>query len=247
MLVKEYMKMNIFGLMLKRLLQAVATKNTQTEENKMTNEINIKINADEITQHLTALDKDRIVETIKQDNYAILTEWIENADVDLSKDISSYLDEYGDDFIENWVDSNLDISDKVENALRYDISISDYFDLDEVLDFEDRIQNLAGQYRPGNGCGTGNAITDVIATALKYIIHNNENDVKQTIGWVVRDIVKDTIHNEIETVLRPLIQAQVQTQVHAMIAEMFAPAIKSISINTDNPYRSAKTDTGLAS
>jgi hypothetical protein len=240
------MKMNIFGLMLKRLLQTLATKNTQTKENKMTNEINIKINADEITQHLTALDQDRVVEAIKHDNYAILNEWIKTSDVDLSADISSYLDEYGDDFIENWVDNNLDISDKVESALRYDISIADYFDLDEAIDFEERIQTLAERYRPGNGCGTGDAITDVIATGLKYIIHHNEHDVKQTIGWAIRDIVKDAIDNEIDKVLRLEIQTQVQMQVNTMVAEMFAQMIKSVSINTDNPYRSAKTDAELA-
>ena len=208
----------------------------------MTNEINIKINADEITRHLTNIDKDKVVEVIKENNYQILNDWFDNTEVDISNEMSSYLDDHADGYIESWIEDNLDIADKVEHALRYEISISDYLDIDEEIDLESRIQNLADQYRPGNGCSTGDAITGVIATGLKYVIHHNEEEVQQTIGWVVRNIVKETIHNEIETVLRPLIKSNV----HAIIAEMFAPTIKMLTPDTSNvasdvAYMSAKT------
>jgi hypothetical protein len=130
--------------------------------------INVTMGIDE-----EALEKlaEKIVGSIDIQDHMNMTEVVDNR-------IEAY---DFDGIIEQWVDYNLDINDKVSDALPdalCDINFKDYITSDDIdIDVESEARSLLENYSPINQCGTGMAFTSAIEDAVRYLLLKDDDFV----------------------------------------------------------------------
>ena len=130
--------------------------------------INVTMGIDE-----EALEKlaEKIVGSIDIQDHMNMTEVVDNR-------IEAY---DFDGIIEQWVDYNLDINDKVSDALPdalCDINFKDYITSDDIdIDVESEARSLLENYSPINQCGTGMAFTSSIEDAVRYLLLKDDDFV----------------------------------------------------------------------
>jgi hypothetical protein len=77
------------------------------------------------------------------------------------------------DIIVDRVMEKIDYSDIAEEV-RNDLDIQDIADsVSEYINIDDRAESLLNSYRPGNGCGLGNAFTEAIKDGIVYLLSSN--------------------------------------------------------------------------
>lgn len=99
--------------------------------------------------------KDNIIDIIKDESEDFISD-------DLTERVKDSVLESLDihDEIDNWFSSNFDIEDHLNN-----VDMSQYFD----MDVEDEARSLLENYSPGNHCRTGDAFTDAVEKAVRYL------------------------------------------------------------------------------
>lgn len=85
-----------------------------------------------------------------------------------------------DGAIESWIDRNLDVDSEISNWMNYNFDIDNYLqdvDFDQYInsnDVEDQARSLLESYSPVTSCQTGEAFTDAVAKAIRYLLLDNE-------------------------------------------------------------------------
>ena len=89
-------------------------------------------------------------------------------------DIVAYVDDNLDtDRIVNRIMENIDY-DEIAEQVRNDLDMQDIADsASEYINIDDRAESLLNAYRPGNGCGLGNAFTEAIKDGIVYLLSSD--------------------------------------------------------------------------
>ena len=141
------------------------------------------------------------------------------SEIDLDGKINDRIGDYDfDSIIDNWVDYNLDISDKVTDVLS-DTDLSQYIDSDNI-DVESQAQNLLNGYSPLNSCATGEAFTNAIEEAVRYLLLKNTDFVEH----IVKAIDKFNTKQKMIEVKELLIE-----EVKPMLLEQFKRDLEQYS------------------
>ena len=112
-----------------------------------------------------------------------------------------------DDNISNWMDYNFDVEDHLRN-----VNINDYIDTESLeipeVDIESEARNLLENYSPVNGCGTGEAFTNAVEKAVRYLllkedsfVENIANALEKRIEKQKKEEMKASIIEEIKPLL----------------------------------------------
>ena len=105
-----------------------------------------------------------------------------------------------DGIIEQWIDYNLDIDDKVSNSLPdalSDINFKDYIDADDFeIDAESEARSLLENYSPIASCSTGQAFTNAIEDAVRYLLLK-DNDFVIHIARALEKLEKKKLMEEV--------------------------------------------------
>jgi hypothetical protein len=141
---------------------------------------------------------------------------IESIDIqdhlDMSQVVDNRIEAYDfDGIIEQWVDYNFDINDKVSDALPdalSDINFKDYIDTDDFeIDAESEARSLLENYSPISSCSTGEAFTNAIEDAVRYLLLK-DNDFVIHIAKALEKLEKkklmEEVRESIKEELKPL-------------------------------------------
>jgi len=116
-----------------------------------------------------------------------------------------------DGIIEQWIDYNLDIDDKVSNALPdalSDINFKDYIDSDDIdFDAESEARSLLENYSPLASCSTGQAFTSAIEDAVRYLLLKDEDFVEhiaKALSRLEKKQMMEEIRESVKEELKPL-------------------------------------------
>jgi hypothetical protein len=129
--------------------------------------------------------------------------------IDMSEIIDNRIETYDfDGIIDQWIDYNLDFDSKVSNALPdalSDINFKDYIDTDDFeIDAESEARSLLENYSPLASCSTGQAFTDAIEDAIRYLLLK-DNDFVAHIAKALEKLEKKKMAEEIrESVIEEL-------------------------------------------
>lgn len=119
----------------------------------------------------------------------------------IKNDIESEIDV--DDNISNWMDYNFDIEEHLRN-----VNLNDYIDSDSLqipeVDIESEARDLLEQYSPLNNCGTGEAFTNAIEVAVRYLLLKNDDFV---------DHIADALEKRIEKKKKAEIKAEMKESI----------------------------------
>ena len=158
--------------------------------------------------------------------------------MDLGDEVRAIIDDY--DF------SDLDLSDNVDSYLNYNvdfktyvtdelenIDIAQYIDADNI-DVEGAARNLLDSYSPINGCGTGQAFTEAIEKAVRYLLLKNEDFV---------DNIANALEKRIEKQKKDEMKASIMEEVKPLLFDEFkaeleryaAHANQTTTTTTSNP------------
>jgi hypothetical protein len=160
--------------------------------------INVTMGIDE-----EALEKlaEKIVGSIDIQDHMNMTEVVDNR-------IEAY---DFDGIIEQWIDYNLDIDDKVSNALPdalSDINFKDYIDSDDIdFDAESEARSLLENYSPIASCSTGQAFTSAIEDAVRYLLLKDEDFVEhiaKALSRLEKKQMMEEIRESVKEELKPL-------------------------------------------
>jgi hypothetical protein len=160
--------------------------------------INVTMGIDE-----EALEKlaEKIVGSIDIQDHMNMTEVVDNR-------IEAY---DFDGIIEQWIDYNLDIDDKVSNALPdalSDINFKDYIDSDDIdFDAESEARSLLENYSPIASCSTGQAFTGAIEDAVRYLLLKDEDFVEhiaKALSRLEKKQMMEEIRESVKEELKPL-------------------------------------------
>lgn len=102
-----------------------------------------------------------------------------------AKKIYEHLSDVAVDDLKTAVLEDIDVKDDIDSYMRYDFDItdhldgvtwSDYFETPEIddSDIEDIGRRLLEAYSPVNNCSTGQAFTEAVAKAVRYLLLENE-------------------------------------------------------------------------
>lgn len=177
----------------------------------------------------------------------------ENAIESLTNQVALNIDI--DDQIETWVDNNLDVDDLISDwmsenfelgAYLSDVDLNEYIDVED-LDVESAARDLLNSYSPTNSCRTGDAFTEAVLKAMRYIILDDEN-----VSYIVRAIerfnrhqMKKDVREELRNEMIDELREEVRNDVYAkcledfqsQLANMTEPQRESFIRNTINTYQ----------
>ena len=170
--------------------------------------INVTMGIDE-----EALEKlaEKIVGSIDIQDHMNMTEVVDNR-------IEAY---DFDGIIEQWIDYNLDIDDKVSNALPdalSDINFKDYIDSDDIdFDAESEARSLLENYSPIASCSTGQAFTSAIEDAVRYLLLKDEDFVEHIAKALSRlekkqmmEEIRESVKEELKTLMFDSFKAELE-------------------------------------
>ena len=166
--------------------------------------------------------------------------------MDLGDEVRAIIDDY--DF------SDLDLSDNVDSYLTYNvdfksyvtdelenIDISQYIDADNI-DVEGAARNLLDSYSPINGCGTGQAFTEAIEKAVRYLLLKNEdfvdniaNALEKRIEKQKKDEMKASIIEEMKPLLFDEFKADLERYAAQLQFEQARQILHPQTTITSNP------------
>lgn len=158
-----------------------------------------------------------------------------NAKIVVDDDILSQLSDVDiDDAIESWVDRNLDVDSEVSNWMNYNFDIEDYLrnvDMSQYIDDNDsesQARSLLEQYSPVTSCQTGQAFTDAVAKAVRYLLLDDS---------YVEYLVKS-----LERYERSRIKEEIEAQVKEKHFNDFKRELEALKIAEENAKQQAITE-----
>jgi TATA-binding protein-associated factor Taf7 len=121
-----------------------------------------------------------------------------------------------DDNISNWMDYNFDVEDHLRN-----VNMNDYIDAESLeipeVDIESEARTLLENYSPVNGCGTGEAFTNAVEKAVRYLllkedgfVENIANALEKRIEKQKKEEMKASIIEEMKPLLFDDFKAQIE-------------------------------------
>jgi len=132
--------------------------------------------------------------------------------IDIQDHLDNRIEAYDfDGIIEQWVDYNFDINDKVSDALPdalSDINFKDYIDSDDIdFDAESEARSLLENYSPIASCSTGQAFTSAIEDAVRYLLLKDEDFVEhiaKALSRLEKKQMMEEIRESVKEELKPL-------------------------------------------
>jgi TATA-binding protein-associated factor Taf7 len=127
-----------------------------------------------------------------------------------------------DDNISNWMDYNFDVEDHLRN-----VNINDYIDTESLeipeVDIESEARNLLENYSPVNGCGTGEAFTNAVEKAVRYLLLKEDSFVENIANALEKRIEKqkkEEMKASIIEEMKPLLFDDFKAQIERYAAEI---------------------------
>ena len=157
-----------------------------------------------------------LTEAILEDLQDKVQSAIESIDIqdhlDMNQVVDNRIEAYDfDGIIEQWIDYNIDIDDKVSNALPdalSDINFKDYIDSDDFeIDAESEARSLLENYSPIASCSTGKAFTSAIEDAVRYLLLKDEDFVEhiaKALSRLEKKQMMEEIRESVKEELKPL-------------------------------------------
>lgn len=139
-----------------------------------------------------------------------------------------------EDAIENWIDRNLDVEAEISNWMSYNFDIDDYLrnaDMSDYIDepdIESEARSLLEQYSPVASCSTGQAFTDAVAKAVRYIL--------------LDDNYVEYLAKSIERYQRSKIKEEFEAQVKEKHFNDFKRELEALKIAEENAMQQAVTE-----
>lgn len=132
--------------------------------------------------------------------------------MDMTTVVDNRIEAYDfDGIIEQWVDYNFDINDKVSDALPdalCDINFKDYITSDDIdIDVESEARNLLESYSPITQCGTGMAFTGAIEDAVRYLLLKDDEfvgHIAKALNKLEKKQIMEEIRESVKEELKPL-------------------------------------------
>lgn len=169
-------------------------------EKKIAVDINFSESSVEDLSHIISNNlSDKLIDTLKDD----LKE---------SFDLDSEIDEWADQHLDDRVESIIENSDWFVGAIRdevvdkiEDMDLKDYLDVDTDYDYDSIAYDLLQNYSPMASCRTGEAFTDAVKSAIRFMLLKDSDFVldiqksldrqkrKEMINEVRGTIIKETM------------------------------------------------------
>lgn len=140
-----------------------------------------------------------------------------NISIEISSDeITKLVDTVVDTIREDHFD---DLSDKIYDSVVDEVkdNINDWIELDD-LDIENKVTNtiedLLGQFSPGNHCSMGRAVEDIIKDGFTYAIENDDDFARNLGSFIDKWIWKPSDEKHPEDSIRAILGREDASNIH---------------------------------
>lgn len=109
-----------------------------------------------------------------------------NIHEDQYEKIADTIYDHIEDRLRNDIESNIDIDQAMTEWMHDNFNVRDWIDGDiaDFIDVESEARNLLENYSPSAICGTGDAFTNAIARAIRYIFLRDDENAKDILRAV---------------------------------------------------------------
>ena len=162
-----------------------------------------------------------------------------------AKKIYEHLSDVAVDDLKTAVLEDIDVKDDIDSYMRYDFDItdhldgvtwSDYFETPEIddSDIEDIGRRLLEAYSPVNNCSTGQAFTEAVGKAIRYLLLNDEyvDYLVKALERNNRAKMQQDIENEIRAKLSDELKNQHFAEFKAELEKLNTASVNEVNIIT---------------
>lgn len=160
-----------------------------------------------------------------------------------------------EDQIETWVDNNMNVDDLISDWMGSNFDLADYMDQidihdyinDSEIDGEEIARNLLESYNPTNACTTGEAFTEAVFKAIRYLLLEDDSVAyivkaierynRHQIKNEIREQLKNELKDEIISESMGSIWAEHLSDFNRQLARMTTPERQIYIENIVNDYQ----------